>query len=76
MPTIRARFDGKVFIPEQPVELPVGQIVEIQLSGSSAQSKGSAAALLEAMKNLPKIPDEDVAEMERLIEEGNSREAR
>jgi hypothetical protein len=76
MLTIRARFDGKVFIPEYPVELPLGQIVEIQLSESPAQSKGSAAALLEAMKRLPKISSEDVAEMERLIDEGNSREAR
>ena len=31
MATIRARFDGKVFIPEGPVDLAIGASVEIPL---------------------------------------------
>ena len=27
--TVRARFDGRVFVPEGPVDLPVGFVVEI-----------------------------------------------
>ena len=29
MTTVTARFDGRVFVPEGPVELPVGQVVQI-----------------------------------------------
>ncbi len=29
MTTIRAHFDGKVFVPDEPVDLPVGETVEI-----------------------------------------------
>ncbi len=32
--TIRARFDGKVFVPEENVELPVGATVTLQLPSS------------------------------------------
>lgn len=32
MQTVKARFDGRVFIPEQPVELPVGSVVEFTLT--------------------------------------------
>jgi hypothetical protein len=27
--TVRARFNGRVFVPEGPVDLPVGSVVEI-----------------------------------------------
>ena len=73
MSTVRARFDGKVFVPERPVQLPVGEVVEIQFSDESRPERGSAAALLQVLKSLPKSPPEDVAEMERLIKEGMSR---
>jgi hypothetical protein len=29
--TVKARFDGKVFVPEGPVDLPVGQTVHIEV---------------------------------------------
>jgi hypothetical protein len=35
--TIRARFDGKVIIPDEPVELPVGQPLQIEVSAASAE---------------------------------------
>lgn len=76
MPKIRVRFDGKAFIPEESVQLPIGEIVEIQLPALPAKKTGSPAGLLEAMGRWPKLPPEDIAEMERLIEGGSSREAR
>jgi hypothetical protein len=68
MSTVRARFDGKVFVPERAVQLPIGEIVEVQFSDSPRLELGTAAALLQAMKTWPKISEEDVAEMERHIE--------
>ncbi len=32
MTTVKIRFDGQVFVPEQPVSLPVGFLIEIPLS--------------------------------------------
>ena len=31
MATVKARFDGRVFVPEGPVNLPVGHLLEIGL---------------------------------------------
>jgi hypothetical protein len=31
MTTVKARFDGRVFVPEEPVNLPVGHVVEVPL---------------------------------------------
>jgi hypothetical protein len=69
MSTIRARFDGKVFVPEKPVQLPVGEVVEIQFQNGSRAAPGSAAAILGAMNSLPKVSAQDVADMEQLIDE-------
>jgi len=30
--SFKARFDGKVFIPEEPVDLPVGQTLEVSVA--------------------------------------------
>jgi hypothetical protein len=31
MSTVKARFDGRVFVPEEPVDLPAGYILQIPL---------------------------------------------
>lgn len=31
MTTIKVRFDGRVFVPEQPIDLPQGRVLEIQI---------------------------------------------
>lgn len=38
--TLRAHFDGKVIVPDEPVELPVGQplSVEVQVAASNGSS--------------------------------------
>jgi len=30
--SVKAHFDGKVFVPDEPVELPVNETVEVQIS--------------------------------------------
>ena len=70
--TIRAHFDGKVFIPDQPVHLARDQSVELEVRESKEETPtpGSKAALLRILDREPPIPAEDVAELERAIEEG------
>jgi hypothetical protein len=71
MSTVRARFDGKAFIPEKAVHLPVGEVVEVQFSAESVLEAGSPRTILRAMATAPKVSAEDTAELERLIEEGS-----
>lgn len=56
---VRARFDGRTFTPEEPVNLPADTTVEILIT--SANSKPSARAplaeLAELMKQFPDDPD-------------------
>ena len=73
MSTVRARFDGKVFVPETAVQLPVGEVVEIAVPDSMGPPRGSPAAILKAINELPQVRPEDVDEMERYIEEGTSK---
>ena len=68
--TIRARFDGAAFIPIDRVDLAKDQLVELYVVETTAPPRGSAAAVLEAMRSAPHIPKEDLDELERLIEEG------
>jgi hypothetical protein len=70
MSTVRARFDGKAFIPETAVHLPVGEIVEIQFAENSRAPSGRPADILRGLQGLPKVSAEDVAELKRLINEG------
>jgi hypothetical protein len=57
--TLKARFDGRVFIPEQPVNLPVGYILEIPIAYLPAPggSKRPLAELLGLLEQLPANPD-------------------
>src|SRR5688572_23079382 len=70
----RARFDGAVIIPLEPVNLPTGRTLELEVEvlDTANPLKGSPAAILNVMRQLPRVAAEDVDEMERLIEEGMS----
>jgi len=68
--TIRAQFDGKVLVPVEPIDLPAGQVVDLDITPVQEPPLGSPARLLQAMHKAPHIPKEDVEELERLIEEG------
>lgn len=77
MTSFRARFDGKVLIPEDSLDLPTDRLLEVHVNdarlvgeGGDALRAGSPAALLEVMRSFIPIPREDLDELNRLIGEG------
>ena len=53
MTKVKARFDGRVFVPETPVDLPVGYELEIPLSSPPSQNGGAGKpALVELLEIL------------------------
>jgi hypothetical protein len=63
MQTFKARFDGRVFVPEQPVELPVGTVVELTLRESdatTAQPVRTAADLYGILKGKLNLSEEEI----------------
>ena len=68
--TIRARFDGRVFVPLGPVELPNDQVVELEVREQTVPPKGSPAAILQALRDMPPLEPGDIEALERSIEEG------
>jgi len=72
MARVRAQFDGRVFIPVEPVNLSAGDLVELEISiGQPAQlRKGSPELIRKLMHAPPRLSAEDVAELDRALEEG------
>jgi hypothetical protein len=68
--TIRAHFDGKVFVPVDQVDLPKDEYVEIEVLRKIEPEPGSPQAVLQAMRGEPHVSSEDVNELLRMIEEG------
>jgi hypothetical protein len=66
----RAQFDGKALIPLDPVDLPTGQILEIEAQEIEEMRRGSPELLLKVMHEPPHVSREAVDEMERMFEEG------
>ena len=73
--TIRAHFDGKVIVPDEPVDLPVNQPFELQLSipvRKDARPEGQWREALERLASRAihglNIPDEALSR-ENLYEE-------
>ena len=67
---LRAHFDGRVLVPEEPVDLPIGQSVEIRVGRATHESGGAPGtppAVLAAARSEPHVSSEDVAELERTI---------
>lgn len=64
---IRAHFDGKVIVPDEPVNLPPGVTVEITILSGIEPRRGSPAAVLRAPRKPPHLSKEDTAELERAI---------
>jgi len=65
---LRVHFDGRVLVPEEAVDLPIGQSVEIQVAPhKSAVAPGTPSAVLGAALSEPHVSDDDVAELERTI---------
>ena len=70
----RGHFDGTFIVPEQPLDLPVGQSVEFRIEqiASPPIANATVAALLAGIKAGPRVTKEDTAELERLIAEGQT----
>ena len=70
--TVRARYDGKNFVPIDPVDLPKDQVVELEVHTASGQQsrRGSPAAVLEAMRSLPHLEPGDADALEQSISQG------
>jgi hypothetical protein len=64
---LRARFDGKVFIPEKPVALPADQLVDLDVREVESPPKGSAQAIIEMMRGLPKLQPGDAEALMKAI---------
>jgi hypothetical protein len=83
MSTIRVHFDGKVFVPEEPVDIPVGTGAQVILIGSPAGSpemrtnKRNAevgktplmelAALLEAIPDKSDLPSDFASQIDHYV---------
>jgi hypothetical protein len=57
--TLIAHFDGKVIVPDEPVELPTGCRLEIRVETADAQKQrpGSLSRLAELARKIPANPD-------------------
>ena len=51
MVAIKGHFDGKVFVPDEPVDLPRGQavVLHVQRAPTAADEKAGGRSLLEAL---------------------------
>jgi hypothetical protein len=63
MTAIRAIFDGKAFVPEQPVDIPVGTAASVVVS--SAPSPPQPTSTDQTSDKLPRRP---LAELARLLD--------
>jgi hypothetical protein len=56
---LRARFDGKVFIPEGPVALAADRLVDLDIREVESPPKGSGEAILRMLRELPPLEPGD-----------------
>ncbi len=71
MVAIKGRFDGKVFVPDEAVDLPRDQRVVMHIESVGALPPGTPAADL--LQFVGMISDEDLKLMSDAIEEGCER---
>ena len=61
MTTVNATFDGSVFVPESPVDLPVGFTLQIPLPSTASKPEERSGRplmdLLKVLESLPENPD-------------------
>jgi hypothetical protein len=58
MVTLKARFDGRVFVPEEPVNLPVGCVLEISIAAlPNGSTLTTLRQLAEIAGQFPANPD-------------------
>lgn len=62
---IRAHFDGKVIVPDEPVQLPIGQPLRLHLE--LADTSPPFADLLHFAADLPDAPSDLVAQHDHYL---------
>lgn len=65
--SLRAKFDGKVFVPESEVDLPVGTRVQVDVT--TAASRGATADEIRALFARHPVDREAMELIEKRIEE-------
>ena len=54
--TLRVHFDGKVLIPDEPVNLPVNCSLEVEVTSASGSTKKKAKSLRKLVEAARKCP--------------------
>jgi hypothetical protein len=66
---LRVRFDGSHLIPLEPVDLPTGTELDVELSGPPRSASPSAQRLLDAIWSTPPIDAETMEAFRRALAE-------
>jgi hypothetical protein len=69
----RATFDGKVFVPIDPVDLPTGHIFELDLHHGTDLPMSSPSLILQLMNSAPHVSKEAGTEFDQALGEGKLR---
>ncbi len=69
MTTLLARFNGQVLVPEEPVDLPQGRVVQVQVEENSLGEPNQTPlmALYDAIKDLPDAPTDGAAQHDHYL---------
>ena len=66
--SIAAHFDGRAIVPDEPLDLPTGQRLRVQIEAEAASSKpGAFADLLELAADLPDAPADLAAQHDHYL---------
>ena len=68
MMTLRAKFDGKALVPVDPVNLEKGHLYEVEVR--DAPPRRTPQEIHRLLQALPKLPPEDIDQMEAEIKRG------
>jgi hypothetical protein len=71
MASLRAHFDGKVLVPTEPVDLPTGRLLELEVK-EVLLPHFNAKTLAETLERLPRADKCDIDAIENAIEEGQA----
>ena len=55
--TIRAHFDGKVFVPDEPVQIPAGSDVTLEIAQPATAPRSTGRDVLQALEENPEVTE-------------------
>jgi hypothetical protein len=67
MARLRAQFDGRVFVPLEPVDLPTGRVFHVEVTEAGEVNDGSPLRVLQASRTPPHVDPKDVDELEMAV---------